>query len=326
MDQLTSLDTVYRNTLKVLSDDPSGEAERILEDILRFWKENPPKTQYDGFEWFQVHADARTLNKLVTRQILGIAFKSNKSTAYKVTSLTTLERALNDYRGMAATLPEESGIPPDLFKIVVGHTEKKDILLRGINSEEPIHCLLHGSIASAKSLILEELSRLPRSRFVLGSSLSKAGLYDLMFTENPKYLILDEIDKIDDSDNLSALLSLTETGFLSETKYRRHRKRYFTTWVFASANYLDKIPKELLSRFCKLYFKEYTNSEFLEVATRVLMEREKIPPSLAAYIADQCLRELETKDVRDAVRLARLLKRQDKEDVDHVIVILKKQK
>ena len=147
-----------------------------------------------------------------------------------------------------------------------------------------------------------------------------------MFNESPKYLIIDEIDKIDDTDNLSALLSLTETGFLSETKWRRHRKRYFKTWVFASANEKDKIPKELLSRFAKLHFTEYSSNEFFEVAVRVLTEREKKPASLAAYIAEQTMRTLETKDVRDAVRVARLLKTDDKKDVDLVINILSKQK
>lgn len=320
-------EVVYTQTLRVLSDDPSGELERLIRDLVKWEKEHPPQDQYDGFEWYQVHGDARTLNKLVTRRILEIRLKTNKSTTFRTVNLNAVEKALNDYQGLTTPVkPAEQEIPPDLFQIIVGHNEKKDILWRSITSQNPIHCVLHGSVASAKTLILQELTRLPRNRFVLGSSLTKAGLYELMFNENPKYLIIDELDKIDDAENLSALLSLCETGFLSETKWRRHRKRYFTTWVFASANRLTKIPEELLSRFCKLRFKDYTDQEFIEVALRVLTERENIPPSLAAYIAEKTLKVLESRDIRDAVRIGRLLKKEDRKEVDHIIRILKQQK
>ena len=323
-------EVVYTETLKVLSDDSKGELERIIGDIVRWEKENPApaKDKYHGFEWHQVHGDARTLNKLVTKRILEIRFKSNKCTLFRTSNLQAIEKALNDYQGMAATTvqEEESEIPPDLFQIVVGHKEKKDILWRIITSQNPIHCILHGSVASAKTLILQELTRLPKNRFVLGSSLSKAGLYEVMFNESPKYLIIDEIDKIDDAENLTGLLSLTQTGFLSETKWRRHRKRYFRTWVFASANRLTKIPEELLSRFCKLRFKDYTNSQFVEVTIRVLTDQENISPTLTPYIAEKTLKILESRDVRDAVRVGRLLKKQTRREVDHIIEILRKQK
>lgn len=320
-------DVVYTQTLKVLSDDSSGELERIIGDIVKWEKENPAKDKYHGFEWYQVHGDARTLNKLVTRQILEIRFKSNKCTLFKTSNLQAIERALNDYQGMATPVQEEeSELPPDLFQIVVGHKEKKDILWRSITAKNPIHCILHGSVASAKTLLIQELTRLPKNRFVLGSSLTKAGLYEVMFNESPKYLIIDEIDKIDDAENLTGLLSLTQSGFLSETKWRRHRKRYFRTWVFASANRLTKIPEELLSRFCKLRFKDYTDQQFVEVTIRVLTDHEKIAPTLAPYIAEKTLKLLESRDVRDAVRVGRLLKRQNRREVDHVIEILTKQK
>ena len=140
---------------------------------------------------------------------------------------------------------------------------------------------LFGSPASAKTLMLEELARLPGSKYVLGSNLSKAGLFEVLFNERPRYLILDELDKVDDEDNLSALLSLTERGGITETKYRRYRMVKLKTWVFASANRLDRLPPELLSRFTKLRFRDYTDEEFLEVAVKVLASREGVAESLA---------------------------------------------
>jgi Holliday junction DNA helicase RuvB len=330
MESVTGADAeaVYSETLKLLSqEDSEGVLERLFEAIVQWQREHPRQTEFDGFEWFQVQGDARTLNKFVTRRILKIAFKSNKSTLFWAPCSAAIEKAVDDYRGMcAAPVEEEPQIPPDLFNVVIGHQEKKEIIWRAIQSPDPVDLLLWGSIASAKTLFLEELRRLPKSYFVLGSSLSKAGLYEVMFDQGPKYLIIDEIDKISDEDNLSALLSLTERGFLSETKYHRHRKRFFRTWVFASANYRDRIPKELLSRFGKLHFIDYTDNEFLDVTAHVLTEREKLPLPLSAYVAEQTMKILESKDVRDAVRITRLLKTKDKNDIDRVVELLRKQR
>jgi ATP-dependent Lon protease len=43
--------------------------------------------------------------------------------------------------------------------------------------------------------------------------------------------------------------------------------------VGAFANRLDRLPPELLSRFTKLRFRDYTEEEFLEVAVKVLTSR-----------------------------------------------------
>ncbi|MCD6241030.1 hypothetical protein J7K27_05890 [Candidatus Bathyarchaeota archaeon] len=181
---------------------------------------------------------------------------------------------------------------------------------------------------SAKSLFLLCLSRLPRSEFVLGSSLTKAGLIDLMFTREPKYLIIDEIDKVDDQENLTALLSLMQTGIISVTKYRRRFSKQFTTWVFASANRVEKIPVELMSRFLPIRFKEYGNEEFIKVSVHVLTKIEGINPLVAKYIANKVLFTLGSRDVRDCVKIARLIPKLDdinkmKTEVDKVIKVIK---
>ena len=324
--QKVSEEAVYAATLQALSSDATGEIERLLLDMLQWEREHPPQNTYDGFEWYMVHGDARTLNSLVTRRILEIRMKTNKTCNYRLSNINAVERALSDYQGMTSPPEETAEIPPDLFDIIIGHDDKKDIIMRSIASDRPVPCLLHGSPASAKTLMLEELARLPGSKFVLGSNLSRAGLFEVLFDERPKYLILDELDKVDDEDNLSALLSLTESGVITETKYRRYRRLQLKTWVFASANRLDRLPPELLSRFTKLRFRDYTENEFFEVAVKVLTLREGVVESLAAYIADRTMRVLNSRDVRDAVRTSRLLKDRDEADVDHVISILSRQR
>jgi Holliday junction DNA helicase RuvB len=321
----TAEDQVYDATLGALS---SAEGlEQLLWEIVEYEKTHPPNTQYEGWEWHDVHGDPRTLNGLVTKRVLSVTLKTNKCTMYKLTDREATEKALKDYQGMfREEKEEEEKIPPDLFDIIIGHEDKKDIIKRGLMSEKPVHILLWGTPASAKSLILEELSRLPRSHFILGSSLTKAGIYEVLFNERPKYLLLDELDKIDDPSNLTALLSLMERGLITETKSRRHRQIRLKTWVMASANRMEKIPVELLSRFVRLRFSDYTENEFMEVAVNVLRDREGVNEPLALYIGQAVLRELRSKDVRDAVKISRLLTGdKSRAEVDHIIGILRKQ-
>jgi len=318
--EMSLLETLSR----LLTNNP--ELEGLLRDIVEWEKKHPPKDEYDGFAWHDVHGDPRTLNSLVTRKILQIVFKSNKYTGYRLMDLAGMEQALEEWQtNTQPVLEEPQEIPKDLFTVIVGHQDRKEILDRSIRSERPVHDLLWGGPASAKTLFLEELARLPNSHFIMGSNLSAAGIFDVLFNERPRYLILDELDKIEDSANLSALLSLMERGRITETKYHRHRTLILKTWVFAAANSIVGIPIELLSRFAKLHFKDYTPEEFLEVAAVVLTEREGVNENLALYVAKKVLEELRSRDVRDAVRITRLLKEQTREEVDHIVQVLKKQ-
>jgi len=330
-----SLDTspqsqsVYNTALTILTNDSDGDKERLLWEIIN-WEENPPEREYpiSGFDWYEVHGDPRTLNSLVTRGILNIIFKTNKSCSYETTNREAVKRALNDYRGLIQPSEEEEHIPPDLFDIIIGHEGKRELIMRSISADEPVHFLLYGVPASAKSLMLEELNRLPRSKFILGSNLSKAGLYDVLLNEKekPRYLIVDELDKIDDQSNLAALLSLMERGIITETKYKRHRQIKLKCWVFASANEINRIPKELMSRFLLLKFQSYSDTEFMDVTVNVLTKREGVNESLALYISKQVIDKLGSRDVRDAIKVARLLKGDTKTEVDHVVGILSKQR
>jgi len=294
----------------------------IHNELAKTHREN-----YLGFEWYEVQASPQLLNGLVREGFLIVSYKSNRSTMYKVVNPAALaimieqaERMLED-EGLEHE-EEKVEVPGDLFGIIVGHEDVKDVIYRSLASESPVHILLHGSIASAKTMFLEELSRLPRSRFVVGSSLTKAGIIEVLFEDRPRFLIIDELDKIDTEDNLSALLSLMERGIVTETKYRRHRSITLKTTVFASANRIDRIPPELLSRFLCLYFRDYTPDEFIKVTTHVLTRREKVSDQVAHYIGLKVLRELDSRDVRDCVKIARLLREKTVGEVDMLVQLI----
>jgi Holliday junction DNA helicase RuvB len=312
--------------MHILSEDRDGRVERILRDIVEWHRLYPPKGPYDGFEWHEVHADPRTLNMLVIEKVLKVQLKTNSSTNYRLMNAEAVELALKDYEGTLSPVEETTVVPPDLFGFVVGHDEKKDIINRGLASEDPVHFLLHGTVASAKTMMLEDLARLPGAHLVLGSALTRAGLFEVLYIERPKYLIIDEMDKIEDIDNLTVLLSLMQSGFIRETKSRRHRSAKMKTWVFASANDITRFPKALLSRFIPLRFRDYTVDEFLSVTVAILTEREHLPEALSVYIADKVANILESRDVRDAIKVSRLLKNKTKTDVDYVLSIMKAQK
>jgi Holliday junction DNA helicase RuvB len=317
---------LYETLMSLLASDESGNLKALLERIISWEKKNPPKGEYDGFYWHDVSGDPRVLNKLVILQVLKVVLKTNSGTAYRVADLAAVERALQDVQKTEVRAPEEAEVevPADILDVVVGHEEKKEIILRVLKSKERVHVLLYGSPASAKSLILECLQRLPGAKYIIGSASTKAGLFELLYNEEPRFLILDEIDKLESMEDLSILLSLMQTGFISETKYNRRRSKTLNTKVIAAANRIDKLAPELLSRLVKLRFRDYTDDEFVDVSAKVL-QREGIPMGLAVYIADQALRRLKTRDVRDSLKIARLLKEKTREDVDRVIELLSRQ-
>jgi Holliday junction DNA helicase RuvB len=315
--------SVYNNSIRLLMGEKDARLFNILEHVVK-WEEETADDQHKnlGFEWYEVGAPAQTLNKLVIMGILRVSYKSSSSTGYRAVNVEEIKEAIEAFKKAEVVEPESPEPPQDLFEIIVGHDDVKDILWRSINSEQPVHILLHGVPASAKSLFMEELHRLSRSKYVLGSGLSRAGLYDVLFDEEPRYLLLDELDKVQDSDNLAVLLSLMQSGWVIETKHGKRRGRIIPCSVYAACNKTDRIPPELMSRLTPLHFKPYTPEEFTEVVVYILTAREGIPEDLALYIANQCVEEFDTKDPRDAVKIARLLRKKNREDVDKVVDIL----
>jgi len=305
------------------------EYAELLERIAEF--EEPrlpelyPRGTYLGFEWHEVQARPAALNRLVVEGILKVTLKTHSATHYTLADPEETKKALEMLEEGAVGEAEsaEPGpleVPEDLFGIIVGYDDVKELILRSLRSERPVHFLLVGPPASAKTLFLLELSKVPGAAYALGSSSTKAGLAELLLEQRPRILLVDELDKVANMKDYAALLSLMETGIVSETKYKRRREARLGTRVFASANRTDGLPPELLSRFAVLRFREYDEAAFREVAERVLVGREGADPELARYLAERCLRELGTRDPREAVRLARLCR--TKEDVDRVVGIL----
>jgi holliday junction DNA helicase RuvB len=216
----------------------------------------------------------------------------------------------------------EYSISDQLFNNIVGYNDVKKLFRMSLSSEKPVHVLLVGPPASAKTLFMLECIKLERSFFTLGSHSTKSGMIDYLFKDRPRYLIVDEIEHMPMKDQ-TALLSLMETGIIAETKYQKTRNTQMKTWVFATSNGTERMLTPLLSRFIVLHFKKYKYENFREIAVHILAQ-EGISSEIATACADAVWLKMKSKDIRDCIKIGRLSKM--KEDVDWIANTLKNYK
>ncbi|MFZ0896618.1 MAG: hypothetical protein WAZ77_19125 [Candidatus Nitrosopolaris sp.] len=107
------------------------------------------------------------------------------------------------------------------FNSIYGYEDIKKLLMRCIFVKEPTHVLLTGPPASCKTMFLLEMAKgLDKTYFMDATSASGPGMIDYLFENNIKYLLIDEIDKLQRKDQ-SVLLNLMENDILVETKVRK---------------------------------------------------------------------------------------------------------
>ncbi|HKG87538.1 MAG TPA: AAA family ATPase [Nitrososphaeraceae archaeon] len=204
---------------------------------------------------------------------------------------------------ISTLIGNKSGLLDDIY----GFEDVKDLFKMAIQAERPVHLLLCGPPASAKSLFMRSLTKLERSYYAVGSSSTKSGIFDYLFEHRPRYFIVDELEKMNKKDQTS-LLNLMESGILSELKHKQMRTTQLKTWVFASCNSTDKLLPPLLTRFKDIHFKPYTEEEFVEIVVNVLDREEGIDRDIAIIIADGVFNRLKSSNIRECVRIARLAK------------------
>lgn len=279
-------------------------------------------SDYIGWEWHEVHTSAPILNKLVTQKLLNISYSSRSSTNYRVRSPELVAEALERLAAPTETTLDKE-MPSDLLGSIVGHGNTKSIVTYAIESEKPAHLLLSGPPASAKTLFLLELSRLPESYYCLAQTMTGAGLADVLFIYHPKYLLIDEIDRLS-PDNVGVLNSLMAVGRITESKIGKTRSMELDTKVFAAGIRVQRLPKDLLSRFITLRFNPYTETQFVEVCATILSQ-EECNVEVARLIGEQVWRLYGADaDVRKAVQVARLAGG-DMVKAQEIIRVLKKE-
>ncbi|MEM1988078.1 MAG: AAA family ATPase [Candidatus Caldarchaeum sp.] len=203
------------------------------------------------------------------------------------------------------------------FKMVEGFDDVKVVLERAMEMQRRtvltggdyrLHVLLAGPPGIAKTMLLMSVEKeIPAENrvFLLGSQLSKAGLRNKLIEAGDKiqYVLIDELDKMGEKTDYDVLLSLMQTGRISVLKASIEADVTCMATVFATANYLEKIPPELLDRFMILYLPQYQPEDFMKVAVRMLREygmNELDARSIAATMWRMGFRS-----ARDVLRVAR---------------------
>ncbi len=260
------------------------------------------------------------LAKLRMDGLIEDVYESNSYHGYRLTQKARAILLTGEPAPAQTHQEQKLQVPEDIFEIIEGYEDVKMVVRRILESEKVVHLLFTGVPSSAKTMFLLELARLG-APYILGSQSTKAGIADVLFDFEPQILLVDEIDRIGTKD-IAVLLSLAQTGIVSETKYGKRREVQLNTKIFAASNTLRMAP-ELVSRFMALQFKPYSKADFLMVATNLLRKRESVDGGLASYIAERVWGLPQRfPDPRQAVRVARLAK--NKDEVDELFEIMVK--
>ncbi|KSV16569.1 ATPase AAA [Dehalococcoides mccartyi] len=283
-----------------------GDMELIIE-IARFEGSVDMEKEYRiGWSWRHVRIWPATLSRLFKDGYLDNVFRSNSFTGYKLTEKAKDLILANQQEDSAGPHPTAMvNLGDDLFMDIIGHEDVKALLKATLLAEKPVHVMLTGPPALAKTLFLWDIEQTfgEQAIWLVGSATSKAGLWDLVAEREPKILLIDEMDKMNAVD-MAALLTMMEGGRLVRAKRGRELDINNPLKVIAASNRLEKLSPELRSRFAIRKLNPYSRSEFLIVVKGVLVRKESLSDDLAEEIA----RKLDgrSQDVRDAIRIARL--------------------
>jgi replication-associated recombination protein RarA len=212
----------------------------------------------------------------------------------------------------------------NLFENIIGYGNVKRLFRMALQSAHNTSILLFGPPASAKTLFLQCLMKLHDSYFIDCSNATKSGVIDYIFDNKPKYLLLDELDKLSRKDQ-TFLLNLIETGVVSETKHNKTRSIEIKTSVFATSNNIEKIIDPLKSRFFIVKLQSYTYEQFSDITIRLLTSgQHNIDEEIAKSTANAVWSTSSTaRNIRDCIRIAKIAK--SVEDVKWLVNVFLKE-
>jgi len=280
-----------------------GDLELLFE-IAKFEDSQNMEELRMGWSWRHVRIWPATLSRLFKDGYLENVFRSNSYTGYRLSDLG--KKLVAGAATEAGNEVSSEPIPADgLFGDIIGHEDVKELLIACLLAEKPVHVLLAGPPALAKTLFLWDIERAAGERaiWLVGSATSKAGLWDLVAERQPQVILIDELDKMNAADT-AALLSMMEGGRLVRAKKGRELDLFNPLRVIAASNRLHMLSPELRSRFAIRQMNPYRRPEYLTVVKGVLVRRENLDQELAEEIANRL--DGLSQDVRDAVRVGRL--------------------
>jgi len=302
--------------------DEVNTCKAILQYIAEYntkYQCDPPKQPQDiVFTYADINADWQTLMKLAKKNLIEIKWKSNSGTHYYVPDIAKLQ----EYMELAQQpqIQEPQPLKDPDFSDIVGHETGKKLINLALSAfkatDTPIHILLVGPPASAKSMFLEAFVA-AGGRYVSMVSATKAGVRDALTSSIPPYLCIDEIDKASREDT-EIFLELLQRGTITITMSNKtttvDAKKLI---VIATANDEDKLSQPLKSRFIVIKTRELNTEEKVQL-TKQLLDTNKIQSSMTAEEIVQELGELwNARLIHKIVQLAKV------SDMKEVIQLVK---
>ena len=270
------------------------------------WKEKYGTDWRVGWTWQDVGIHPSKLAKLVLEGWLEVVYKSNRATEYRLKDFQKAKEYVEGFEQVkeAEKVEPEQVDTSKLFENIVGFDDVKELFRMAIEAPKQVHCLMVGPPATSKSIFLLELAKLPGAVYVTGSGTSSAGLEKILIEKKPNYLLIDEIDKLKATDDISVLLSLMETGKVIRAKGDWQAEVQLNTKVFAAGNKLN-LPRELADRFIILHFKEYTYKEFKQICVEYFSKEEGVSKDFVAKVVDFAWEyDKSVRTVRSLIRLS----------------------
>lgn len=324
--------------MKGLADILEEEEYRALLDRIISYEEKRKDGEMKldmSWEWDDVGGNPGRINKLVELGLVEKTYNSSNYTMYMlkdrehVKELLEEQKEIEREQELRGTGVDE--LPDDLFDIIVGYEDVKRRFKRALKSGSVRQSvLLIGPRASAKTVFVDEISRVPNvliSRF--GTSTTTAG-FENEIMERPDIVIIDELDKMENRDVYDVLHTFQDPRqpfLIRKANKRFELEKEKKPPVFATANYLNRIPDTNVDRFWVYKFKRYKKDEFERIAINICQRDFDISEELAKYIADKLYnmgKEINWRDVsiRTLERFAEVV--ETKEDVDSELEFLKR--
>jgi len=276
--------------------------QAILQYIAEYnikYQCNPPKQPQDiVFQYGDVGVHWGTLMKLAKKHLIDIKWTSNSGAHYYVPDITKLQEYIELAQQQQQTqVPQPLQEPQPLkdpdFSDIVGHKEAKEMITFALNALKtkgtPVHILLIGPPASAKSMFLEAFVA-AGGRYVSMVSATKAGVRDALTSSIPPYLCVDEIDKAGRED-VEIFLELLQRGTITITMSNKTTTVDASKlMVIATANDETKLIAPLQSRFIIIKTRELNTEEKVQL-TKQLLDTYKIqttmnPEEIVQYLGD----------------------------------------
>jgi replication-associated recombination protein RarA len=201
----------------------------------------------------------------------------------------------------------------NFFSEIHLYEDLKQLLSKMLVSRESVHCVLVGPPASGKTMFLLAIQKnMKDALFIDATNASGVGIVDKLFAYPwTKIILVDEIEKMTKRDQ-NMLLNLLETGMLVSTKVRKTQEmRFRGIKLFATSNDIEQLSKPLRSRLMEFHLPEYNFDKFREIVARLAANRYRLSREIADKIAFVVWYEMGTKDVRDALQLAKLARSAD---------------